>query len=444
MAFRFRKSFKIAPGVRINIGKNGISSMGFGPRGASMSVGKQGIYSNVGIPGTGFSFRSKVGGDADKRRTEREERRAQKAQKRLKELERRREELSKVTLSLAENGSINVMNSYGELLSRGDIKLMWEQQSEAIAQWLQNEADEINGDIDLLENIYLDTPDPDSVSEYYIRDFDIPKPAIPRFENRPVKEEFPDLGFFARLLRSKREAHQNQIDETKSKYEKDLRRWNEKRLKVIKEYEKTLKKWEIEKNEFIKKEKYYKENFYVLLNEDTEFMEGSLSEVLNALPWPRETFISYEIDADGAIVWVDIDLPEIEDMPQKVASIAANGRKLNIKNKAKKQLRMEYAKHIHGIAFRLVGTIFAILPKAQRIIVSGYSQRLDETIGKVNDDYLYSFKIDRENFTNIDFASLEKVDPILALDIFEHRKKMTATGIFKPIEAFSKYINTGE
>ena len=62
MAFRFRKSFKIAPGVRVNIGKKGLSSVGIGPRGASMSIGSQGKHANIGIPGTGLSFRHKIDG----------------------------------------------------------------------------------------------------------------------------------------------------------------------------------------------------------------------------------------------------------------------------------------------------------------------------------------------------------------------------------------------
>jgi TM2 domain-containing membrane protein YozV len=62
MALRFRKSISIIPGVRLNVGKTGISSLSVGKRGASVSVGRRGTYSNVGIPGTGISARTKVGG----------------------------------------------------------------------------------------------------------------------------------------------------------------------------------------------------------------------------------------------------------------------------------------------------------------------------------------------------------------------------------------------
>ena len=58
MGLNFRKSFKIAPGVRLNVGKKGISSVSVGVRGASASFGKKGTRTNVGVPGTGLSYSS--------------------------------------------------------------------------------------------------------------------------------------------------------------------------------------------------------------------------------------------------------------------------------------------------------------------------------------------------------------------------------------------------
>lgn len=61
MAFRFQKRIKIAPGVRLNIGKTGISTT-IGKRGASVNIGKGGAHGNLGIPGTGLSTRTKLSG----------------------------------------------------------------------------------------------------------------------------------------------------------------------------------------------------------------------------------------------------------------------------------------------------------------------------------------------------------------------------------------------
>lgn len=54
MGFRFRKSVKILPGVRWNIGKSG-SSLSFGGKGLTVNVNKKGTRTTVGIPGTGLS-----------------------------------------------------------------------------------------------------------------------------------------------------------------------------------------------------------------------------------------------------------------------------------------------------------------------------------------------------------------------------------------------------
>jgi ATP-dependent Zn protease len=58
MGLRFRKSIKIAPGVRINLTKKGISSLSVGKRGATVNVGKKGTRGTVGIPGSGLSYSS--------------------------------------------------------------------------------------------------------------------------------------------------------------------------------------------------------------------------------------------------------------------------------------------------------------------------------------------------------------------------------------------------
>lgn len=64
MGFRFRRSIKILPGVRVNIGKKGVSSVSIGKRGATVTTGKTGTHLNVGIPGTGVSYRTKLNDQA--------------------------------------------------------------------------------------------------------------------------------------------------------------------------------------------------------------------------------------------------------------------------------------------------------------------------------------------------------------------------------------------
>ena len=55
MPFRFRRSIRIAPGVRLNLGKTGVSAS-VGGRGAHVTVGHGHTRATVGAPGSGFSY----------------------------------------------------------------------------------------------------------------------------------------------------------------------------------------------------------------------------------------------------------------------------------------------------------------------------------------------------------------------------------------------------
>ena len=55
MGFRFHRSIRLLPGLRLNLSKSGVSTS-IGTRGAWLTFGKRGTRSTVGIPGTGISY----------------------------------------------------------------------------------------------------------------------------------------------------------------------------------------------------------------------------------------------------------------------------------------------------------------------------------------------------------------------------------------------------
>jgi hypothetical protein len=59
MTLRFRQTFTLFPGVRINVGKRGISTS-IGVPGATVNIGRQGIRATIGAPGTGISYSALV------------------------------------------------------------------------------------------------------------------------------------------------------------------------------------------------------------------------------------------------------------------------------------------------------------------------------------------------------------------------------------------------
>lgn len=65
MGMKFRKSFKIAPGVKVNIGKKSTGVSIGGKYGGVSINSKTGTKARVSAPGTGMSYTTKVGGKTD-------------------------------------------------------------------------------------------------------------------------------------------------------------------------------------------------------------------------------------------------------------------------------------------------------------------------------------------------------------------------------------------
>ena len=57
MGFRFRKSVRLLPGVRLNVGTKGLS-VSLGGRGTTVNINSRGTRTTLGIPGTGVSYSS--------------------------------------------------------------------------------------------------------------------------------------------------------------------------------------------------------------------------------------------------------------------------------------------------------------------------------------------------------------------------------------------------
>jgi hypothetical protein len=55
MGFRFRRTVRLFPGLRLNVSKSGVSAS-VGTRGAWLTFGRNGTRTTVGLPGTGISY----------------------------------------------------------------------------------------------------------------------------------------------------------------------------------------------------------------------------------------------------------------------------------------------------------------------------------------------------------------------------------------------------
>jgi hypothetical protein len=58
MGWRFRKSFKILPGIRLNVGKKGPTSVSVGKGIFTTNINPKGVRQNIHVPGTGATYQT--------------------------------------------------------------------------------------------------------------------------------------------------------------------------------------------------------------------------------------------------------------------------------------------------------------------------------------------------------------------------------------------------
>lgn len=390
MALRFRKSIKLAPGLRMNLSGSGVS-WSLGPRGASVGIGRRGTYLNSGIPGTGLYSRQRLsGGSASSPQTSRPG---------SKQME--------ITVSISDDGTLTFKDSSGNTIAEDLIEAAKKQQGDKIKALIQGKCDEINEQVEALGRIHEYTSPP--VAHAFQ-----PKAFA---ETRPVAPASKTPGFFCKLIKSCVE-----------KVERE-------NAKAIERHAEDAAEWERRKTEHEAAERTEAEFLDKLNAGNVDAIEHYFEAVLQDIAWPKETLVVFDMLSPGTLA-IDVDLPEIEDMPNKTATVPQRGFKLSVKEMGATQVQKLYMRHVHAVGFRIAGEAFSASPKIEEVILSAYSQRPDKTTGKMEDQYLYSVGIPRAKWIAIDFGNLGQVDVVDAFTRFELRRDMTKTGVFKPIEPF--------
>ena len=288
------------------------------------------------------------------------------------------------------------------------------QASATVEAWLEERCEHWNQGIAHILGLHLGTPAPRPPASYQTRPFGVAKPTRPG----PIK-----LRLLDRIFRSRRERVEAQNRRLREKHAQEM------------------EAWEAEHASHDASEAERRDRFLAGQGGHHEAAAELLEGVLSALDWPRETLVSFEFQ--GPEVWLDVDLPEIEDLPGQEARVAKRGLRILVKDKSGVQSRRDYLTHIHAIGFRLAGEVFHLLPWVEVVAASGYSQRPDPATGHDRDDYLFSARIRRTSWEAINFDRLDTLDLAHCFGAFELRRSMTKTGIFKPIEPFQPATSSG-
>lgn len=162
--------------------------------------------------------------------------------------------------------------------------------------------------------------------------------------------------------------------------------------------------------------------------------EARLGARLSALAWPRETSVGVSFADGGRCLRLDVDLPEVEDLPQAELAVTATGEVVEKPLSAARR-RRNYARHVHAVVFRLVGEGFGVLSGPDRIVAAAFTQRVSPATGGVDEDYVLEVEVDRAGWSRLRFDSLNEIDPQAALEAFPLRREMTRSGELRSISA---------
>lgn len=386
---RFRKSVRLAPGLRLNFSGSG-ASLTAGPRGASVSFGSRGVYLNSGIPGTGLYSRSRLAISARPA--------AQPAPPGKVSV--------KASVTVEDDGTVLFNDADGNPLSDSLTNRAKRQHGEDIRRMLAEVCDRINAEREALATIHAFTPPPDDIPTLTPESFGLEEPTRP---------EPHALGMLDRIFGRR------------AKFEAEFEA-------ALKGYERDLKEWEYKKATFLRAAAAKCAEFDSRLRTDVAFMQQVFEDNLLDISWPRETAVSFQASDDGAAISIDVDLPEIEDLPSRVATLPDRGYKLRLKELKTKELQELYLRHVHAIGFRVIGEAFATLPAVMEVTLSAFTQRAAGSTGHVGDVYVYSVKMPRDGWSLLNFQNLSAIDPVATFERFYLRRKIGKSGRLEQIE----------
>jgi len=315
-----------------------------------------------------------------------------------------------VALSLDDNGRLVLSGPDGEPLDPRVERRARKDKEPEFRAWLDEQCRSINdGDEEILA-LHLRTPSPDQQHRYNPERFRTLEP----YPVPPLK-----LGLFDHLIPGRKRRRVLDHNNAVEMRGEETRQWKE------------------SKEAHEAKQEGHRHRYEELRLTDVPTMEELLNEALTVVPWPRETLISFDLNDDGRTLFLDVDLPEVEDMPTRSAEVAARGLKLNIKGRSDTQVRKLYMTHVHAVIFRGIGESFATLPSLNEVMCSGFSQRTDPATGTERDEYLLSVRVARDEWRRLNFNGLGQLDLVACLGEFDLRRDMSKSSVFDPIEPFA-------
>ena len=415
---RFRKSVSLMKGVKLNASKSGVSFT-VGGKGISLNVGKKGVFLNTSIPGTGLYDRKRI----DTLITDKLG-----IGKKKKEIAKENK-VPDFTMALNEEGEVVIENESGRAItSETTLRAIrqTEEYKETYGELMDAYLKQINAATEAFTHIYKLAADVSATGAHKAGAISMPKGKV--FEEpKPTRESIlPAL-----------EAEAEKEAERFPFYSRKLkkRQYVQQQMEVF--YARALDEWEARKAAFEGENDDLALALPAAASADQavtpDFIEQQINSWLSTLELPVDFSLQYDYDENSGVLWVDLDLPEIEDIPTEKAVEYKSGQ-VKAKEKSQKELRQDYVTCVFGLAVFFASYLFCLSPHIGQQVISGYTQRRDDRTGEMTDNYIYSIVFDRDAFEK---GRHKKSEPFAFCNGFRNRVNLLATSELKTIEPYT-------
>lgn len=433
MGLRYRKTIKICKGVRINFSKTGVSYT-VGTKGASVNFGRNGTYVNTGIPGTGIYARERIDG----RNSHSNAFNPAAVEPQAVGIDVVMDDRGKITLM--QNGNVITDESFIRKIKATPAFQEEKRRLDSLRRQKINdilEADRKSAN-DLL-TLHRNAPAADSMNtfvdklnalepEVYTRNtFQVPLPSEDKIRSDLTIEAVKEVNTWAFWRRAKlrREYVAEKLPEALAKARSD---WNDQKAA----FEAKEDAAEQQKNqEYLHDWEMTKFGLQKSIEGDPDFLYALICSWFSDCTLPFDANIDYSFLPEEKKLLVDVDLPEIEDIPNTKMFKLASGN-LSQKKKTQAELKQDYARLVFSLTIFLAANLFGLSPAIEKMTMSCYTQRRN-TAGETEDNYILSVRFDRAPFEN---GSFHQKDPMEFCIGFENRCNMTSTMLFKKIKPF--------
>lgn len=376
MGMRFRKSIKLSPGVKLNLGKKS-GGISFGTKGLRYSINSSGRRtSTVGIPGTGLSFTSSSGGSRSKSR-----KKYTSSKQRTAQIKKEREKAAKDK----------------------------EKQKQLDMELAKATVEEYEAHIDAIRSIHKDCDDYVDWEHIY----SLPEPfqagsAGPKEAKALADREAYKPGFIAKRIKffDVTDIKDQNIEKAREEDKKDYDSW--------KSLHDTAEK---------------------ILSGDTDYMLAVIEDMA-----PLDDLVEFgsgfEIGVvDKDVVEVDFHVMADTIVPKEAHMLTSTG-KLSTKALGISKRLDIMQDYVCSCTIRIARDMFALLP-VKYVIVNAMDTFIDTGTGYTEPKCILSVVFTRDKLNALNF---DAIDPSDSMANFQHNMSFLKTKGFKPVPMIRKQV----